>query len=194
MKAHGFSVLGGGPWLRRLAVAAGLCLGGLTGADAQAQTEAPPVGFKGRQFVDSAGCVFLRATVSGRGLWLPLLGVDDQPICSQTPTVEVKAVATVPPVAPAVMPVAEAAVKKPAPKPAPITAAQHWIQIGAFANQANAQALHRRLIAQGWSVGQAPILGGKMIVVVVGPFARPADLRATLDRLRAAGFATAFAR
>ena len=167
------------------------------GAFAQATAapaEAPPAAFKGRQFVDSTGCVFLRATISGKGQWLPLLAANDQPICAQVPTVGVKTAAPLPVAAPAVPPVADALAKQPAPNPTPITAAQHWIQVGAFADQANAQALHRRLIAQGWSVGHAPILGGKMIVVVVGPFAKPADLRAALARLRAAGFATAFAR
>jgi len=85
----------------------------------------------------------------------------------------------------------------PAKPPTPatqITAAQRWIQIGAFADPANADALHRRLIAEGWSVGQAPILGGKMTVVLVGPFAKPDALRAALVRLQALGFDTAFAR
>jgi len=246
--------------LGAMALASGLGLGLIRPPAAHADTAtAPVVEVRGRQYVDPYGCVFLRATISGKRTWLPLLGADDKPVCGQTPSSGTKAAGVVQapapePAKPSEPLTAPAAAPAPAPKaavtasatadaaapkadanapaalpeqpatlekpldpakpsapepsavppkpqaPAPqttaaqITAAQRWIQIGAFADQANADALHRRLIAEGWSVGQAPIMGGKMTVVLVGPFAKPADLRAALVRLQALGFATAFAR
>mgnify|MGYP000893569479 CR=1 FL=1 len=45
----------------------------LAGLAAAAVAETPPADFRGRQFVDSHGCVFQRATLSGRVMWLPLI-------------------------------------------------------------------------------------------------------------------------
>ncbi|MEP1537217.1 SPOR domain-containing protein [Pseudophaeobacter sp.] len=46
----------------------------------------PPTSFKGRQFVDSQGCVFLRAGIDGSIYWVPRMNTARQPICGQTPT------------------------------------------------------------------------------------------------------------
>lgn len=65
-----------------------LCAGG----SALAQTNGldpvnlPPEGFDGREFVDSAGCSFLRSTFGGEVTWVPRYGPDRNPICGQSPT------------------------------------------------------------------------------------------------------------
>lgn len=62
------------------------------GHGAQAQTNGleptnlPPAGFDGREFVDSAGCAFLRSTFGGEVTWVPRYGPDRNPVCDQTPT------------------------------------------------------------------------------------------------------------
>lgn len=46
----------------------------------------PPESFEGREFVDSAGCAFLRSTFGGEVTWVPRYGPDRNPVCDQTPT------------------------------------------------------------------------------------------------------------
>lgn len=70
------------------ASAAAIC----ASVSAQAQTNGldpanlPPSGFDGREFVDSAGCAFLRSTFGGEVTWVPRYGPDRNPICDQSPT------------------------------------------------------------------------------------------------------------
>jgi len=63
----------------------------LGGKAAFAQTvgspaEAPPAGYSAREYVDSKGCAFQRATVSGSILWVPRLTAENQPVCNKVPT------------------------------------------------------------------------------------------------------------
>lgn len=93
----------------------------LTALSASAQTgripaEIPPADYTLGQYVDSAGCVFIRAGSNGRTTWVPRFGDDRRPMCGFAPSLSAGAaqVATTAPTmtAPAA-----------APAPAPVTVA-----------------------------------------------------------------------
>ncbi len=77
--------------LTRLVTAALLAAAfGVTGLPAQAQNvqpaEFPPASFKGKQYVDSKGCVFIRAGIDGNVSWIPRMTRSRQAVCGFTPS------------------------------------------------------------------------------------------------------------
>ena len=86
-----------------------------------------------------------------------------------------------------------------APTPAPAPARQiagRFVQVGAFADPANAQRTIQRLQAAGLpvSVQRSSSKGKPVQVILAGPFETQGALAQGLDRSRAAGFRDAFAR
>ncbi len=56
-------------------------------SEANGPAEPPPAGFSGSQFIDSKGCVFVRAGLNGGVAWVPRVDVNRQPLCGYKPTV-----------------------------------------------------------------------------------------------------------
>ncbi len=71
-----------------MARAGAVLLAGTLGAMAHESGPAglPPPGFEGRQFVDSKGCIYVRASYGGKVVWVPRLAPDRQPMCGFPPT------------------------------------------------------------------------------------------------------------
>ncbi|TFL17780.1 hypothetical protein [Jannaschia formosa] len=69
-----------------LLVAAGM-LGGPVFAQGAGPAEIPAETYRGDQYVDSTGCVFIRAAIGGATRWLPRVGRDRLPVCGARPSV-----------------------------------------------------------------------------------------------------------
>lgn len=91
---------------------------GLFAPAAQAQVEGPaeqpPATFTGNQYVDSRGCVFIRAGVGGEVSWVARVTRTRAPVCGYKPTIATDVAAAPAPVA---EPVAEPVAPPPATRP-----------------------------------------------------------------------------
>ncbi|HQU68207.1 MAG TPA: SPOR domain-containing protein [Albidovulum sp.] len=72
--------------LAALVLVAGLAGGSAEAAQGTEPAELPPAGYSGNQYVDSKGCVFLRAGLGETTTWVARLGRDRKPVCGYAPT------------------------------------------------------------------------------------------------------------
>jgi hypothetical protein len=77
-------------WIAKTALAVALLSAtgafALTIDEVGGPAEVPPSGFSGDQFVDSRGCVFMRAGIDGQTSWVPRIDRSRQVICDRPPT------------------------------------------------------------------------------------------------------------
>ena len=149
-----------------LAAAAVIAMGLPALAQGLAPAEAPPEGFEGDTFVDSNGCVFLRAGVGDRTVFVPRLTADRQPVCGQAPTVAQADVAPAP--RPEEVAPAAGAISAGAPRPRP--------EIGEITDVEPATFAGIRPAARG-AVEEEPYAGPVRRPVAVTPRAMPKTMR-----------------
>ena len=85
--------------------------------DATVPAEFPPASFKGKQYVDSLGCIFIRAGIDGNVTWVPRVNRNRKQVCGFKPTLPPGASAGVVAPRPAKPPVQ--ITNEPTPEPAP---------------------------------------------------------------------------
>jgi cell division septation protein DedD len=151
--------------------------------------ELPPANYAGQQYVDSKGCLFMRAGTEGKQLWLPRVTRDGVPVCGNPPSGKR-------------VPVAEeagAAAVEAAPKAAPAEAAApaaaaasagYYVAVGSFGVAANADKATARLKALNYPTarGRLPDGSATLVTVFAGPFASAAAADKARSELRGAGF------
>lgn len=123
--------------LKFVTLAVGMVVLGLGAAEARAVAqisgprELPPAGYSDQTYVDSKGCVFMRAGVGGSANWVARVSKDRKPLCGYPPSLAVAA-APAPAPAPAAR-VAQAEIAAPTPKPAAVVPAKPAIKVVAAA-------------------------------------------------------------
>jgi hypothetical protein len=173
-----------------LGLAASLPLGGVAMAEeGRAPAELPPSDYNGQQYVDSKGCLFLRAGDGGQVLWLPRVTRQGQSVCGYPPSGG-RVPLGVDPGATAAATPEEAA----APQPAPAaTEAGLLVKVGSFAARADARKAEKSVNRLGMpaQIDRVTKDGKTFQVTYAGPFGSADAANAALASIKAAGFADA---
>jgi cell division septation protein DedD len=158
--------------------------------------ELPPADFAGQQYVDSKGCMFVRAGTEAGTLWIPRVSRKGQPICGnppsgiRVPVAEEIGVQAVP------VPEEQAPKARETAPTAGETAARDaavggfFVAVGSFGIAANADKAEARLRAMSYGVVRGRLQGGStsLITVFAGPFPDGETAAKARQELRGAGF------
>lgn len=169
-------------------------------ADGSGQpAELPPATYKGQQYVDTQGCVFLRAGTEIETIWVPRVTAGGKPLCGyprsgkRVPVVgEAGADEAIVDEAAAVDPAAEPAGADAAPAvaPEPADAQRYVVAIGSFGFSSNVDKAAAGAEALGYPAIKGKLKGGEqgLVTVFAGPFGSKTEAEAAQQKLRKAGF------
>ncbi|WP_431300855.1 SPOR domain-containing protein [Tabrizicola sp. BL-A-41-H6] len=152
--------------------------------------ETPPATFAGQQYVDSAGCLFLRAGSKGETVWVPRVARDGGVLCGFPPSGRRVPIAGE--ASPLAVPTVQdqAPVQENAAGPATGTI---LMAIGSFSKVENADRAERRITELGLPVTRKQVMhnGMQLTSILAGPFESAASASAALAKVRSAGFSDA---
>jgi hypothetical protein len=152
--------------------------------------ELPPASYAGQQYVDSKGCLFMRAGTPGKELWLPRVTRDGVPLCGYPPSGRRVPVAGEAGAAPVEVAPKAAAPVAAAPAETAAAVSGYYVAVGSFGVAANVDKAMARLKALNYprARGRMPEGSAALVTVFAGPFASAAAAAKARDELRGAGF------
>lgn len=165
-----------------------LCVAAGTGAaraDLTRPAELPPASYAGQQYVDSRGCLFMRAGTPGNEIWLPRVTRDGVPLCDnppsgrRVPVAEEGAAAT---------PAAPAEGAEAAEATAPVAGEALYVAVGSFGVAENVSRAEERLRVLGYPAARGKPRASGLVTVYAGPFETAQAAEAARSALRAGGF------
>jgi SPOR domain len=155
----------------------------LQARDLGGPAELPPADFAGQQYVDSRGCMFVRAGTEGQVLWVPRVSRGGTPLCDTAPS--------------GTRALIEGEVAAPEPstptdtaRPLQEVAAPDgvFVAVGSFAEDENVTKAERQLAALGYAAVRGRLGGGNLTTVYAGPFASAEAAAKAGQVLRDQGF------
>jgi len=170
-----------------LAAALGLMASALQARDTYSPAERPPAGYGGQQYVDSEGCLFMRAGHGGQTVWIPRVTRAGVPMCGYPPSGIRVPVAGDAGTGKTSRPPADAGAKGAAPGSSG-GAEGFVVAVGSFGIAANANKAEARLKALGYRVGRVAGGSAALVTVFAGPFSSAAAAEDARSALRNAGF------
>jgi cell division septation protein DedD len=187
--------------MRKLA-AAGLVLAlavPVVARDPIRPAELPPVDYAGQQYVDSRGCMFVRAGTAAEVVWVPRVSREGTPVCGNPPSgrrvpvvEEGAATAFAPEASLKAAPKARTNSDAEASPPVATEAAPggYFVAVGSFGVATNADRADDKLRGLGYGVVRGRVQGGSatLITVFAGPFADAGAASAAREALRGNGF------
>jgi cell division septation protein DedD len=183
----------------RALLAAGLVLalvGPVPARDLIRPAELPPADYAGQQYVDSKGCMFVRAGTGSSIVWVPRVSRQGTPVCGNPPSgrrVSVAEEIGAQTFAPGTT--ADPATGGTGAEPAPAATAPggYFVSVGSFGVAANSDKAEARLRSLGYEVVRGRLQGGSstQITVFAGPFPDAAAAGKAKAALRDSGFADA---
>jgi hypothetical protein len=170
---------------------AGLAFVGLSVLPAEARdltepAERPPASYAGQQYVDSRGCMFVRAGTADMVLWIPRVSRGGEPLCDNPPSgrrVPVEGDAAAAP---------DSAAAKESSRPLQEVAAPDgvFVAVGSFVSDDNVTKAEARLADLGYGAVRGRLSGGSsnLTTVYAGPFADTDAAARAGEALRDLGF------
>lgn len=179
-------------WLLALAVLPALAA---HGRDMSQPAELPPADFAGQQYVDSRGCMFVRAGTADQVLWIPRVSRGGVPLCDSPPSgrrvaIGAEAAPAVEATEEAGLPNVEGTAEASLPPQDGAATAGSFVAVGSFAQAENVAKAEARLSELGYGAVRGRLQGGasSMTTVFAGPFADAQAAAEALQALRQLGF------